>query len=214
MKFTGNMSIRNDLLGVFRDPLDRTGGRGRSLPFILEQILKIVVAPLCRRRRPGQFDTARNGIGPVTAAVVARPAETLLLDRRSLGFQAFVRLRSGPVSLSKRVSARDQCNDLFIVHRHAIKGRSDVLSSGHVITACLRTLWIDVDQTHVSCGQRLVQLAISAKTFVVIQPARFVAPVNILIRFPNVTAPAAKAKCAKAHRFECDVAREDQQVGP
>ena len=40
------------------------------------------------------------------------------------------------------------------------------------------------------------------------------APINILIRLPDVLAPAGETKRLEAHRFERDVAGEDHQVGP
>ena len=39
-------------------------------------------------------------------------------------------------------------------------------------------------------------------------------PVDVLIRLPDVLATAAEAEGLEAHRFERDVAGEDQQVGP
>src|SRR6476620_4131587 len=46
------------------------------------------------------------------------------------------------------------------------------------------------------------------------KPFFFRAPVNILIRLPDVFAATGKAESFEAHRFESDVARKDQQIGP
>ena len=46
------------------------------------------------------------------------------------------------------------------------------------------------------------------------QPGLFGAPVDVLIRLPDVLATAAETEGLEAHRFQGDVAREDHQVGP
>ena len=46
------------------------------------------------------------------------------------------------------------------------------------------------------------------------QPFRFSAPINILIGFPGIGATSGETECLKPHRFECDITRKDQQIGP
>ena len=46
------------------------------------------------------------------------------------------------------------------------------------------------------------------------EPGRLGAPVDVLIRLPDVLATAAETEGLEAHRFERDVAGEDHQVGP
>src|SRR5262249_8730582 len=48
----------------------------------------------------------------------------------------------------------------------------------------------------------------------VLQPLRLAAPEDVLLRLPDVLAPAAEAEGLEPHRFERDVAGEDHEVGP
>src|SRR4030095_13179200 len=43
---------------------------------------------------------------------------------------------------------------------------------------------------------------------------RFLAPVHVLVRLPDVLASAAKTKCLEAHRLERHVAGEDHEIRP
>ena len=47
-----------------------------------------------------------------------------------------------------------------------------------------------------------------------LQPLGFPAPVDVLIRLPDVLAAAAEAEGLEAHRLQRDVAGEDHEVGP
>ena len=62
-------------------------GAGRALgqlPLEVEQVLEEVVAPLGRRLGPGDFRAAGDGVGADAGAVLAVPAEALVLDARRL----------------------------------------------------------------------------------------------------------------------------------
>src|SRR5262249_56964444 len=65
---------------VLRRPLMRTGRALRQLPLVAEQVLEEAVAPLGRRRGPGDFEAAGDGIVALAGAEAALPAEALLLD--------------------------------------------------------------------------------------------------------------------------------------
>ncbi|MGY4499848.1 hypothetical protein ACVWYH_003779 [Bradyrhizobium sp. GM24.11] len=54
--------IRNDRVGILGRPLVRTARALRQLPFVVEQVLEEIVAPLRRRGGPGHLDTAGDGI--------------------------------------------------------------------------------------------------------------------------------------------------------
>src|SRR5262249_49814595 len=58
----------------------------------------------------------------------------------------------------------------------------------------------------------VLQLALAAVALVA-EPAPFRAPIELL-RLPGVGASAAEAEGLEAHRFERDVAREHEEVGP
>src|SRR5438552_13442741 len=46
------------------------------------------------------------------------------------------------------------------------------------------------------------------------EPGGLAAPVDVLIRFPDILASAVEAESFKSHRFERDISGEDHQVGP
>src|SRR5207302_10466189 len=74
------MSVRDRGSAAFRFPLIGTGRALRQFPFVVEQVVKEVVAPFCRRLRPGHFRTAGDGVGPEACTMLAFPAEALILD--------------------------------------------------------------------------------------------------------------------------------------
>ena len=75
---------------VLRLPLLRASRTRGQLPLVLEEVLEEVVAPLGRRRGPGDLETARDGVGSHAGFVAALPAETLLLEIAALRFAADV----------------------------------------------------------------------------------------------------------------------------
>ena len=74
--------------GAFRLPLLRTGRALRQLPFVVEQVVEEVVAPLRRRLRPGDFRAAGDGVGAEAGAMLALPAEALILDEAAFRLRA------------------------------------------------------------------------------------------------------------------------------
>ena len=111
---------------VLRLPLLRAGRALGQLPLVAEQVLEEVVAPLRRRRGPGDLEAAGDGVAALAGAVAALPAEALLLERRRLGFGADVRRRARAVGLAERVAAGDERHRLLVVHRHAAERLADV----------------------------------------------------------------------------------------
>ncbi len=66
-----------------------------------------------------------------------------------------------------------------------------------------------------STGARLVDALGTVRVAdVAAQPGRFGAPIDVVVRLPDVLATAAETEGLESHRFEGDVAREDHQVGP
>ena len=57
--------------------------------------------------------------------------------------------RRGTMTLTEGVTPSDKRNDLFIIHRHTLKRRTDILGSSHVITTGIRALWVHIDKPHV-----------------------------------------------------------------
>ena len=60
---------------VLRLPLLRAGRALRQLPLVLEEVLEEVVAPLGRRRGPGAFEAAGDGMGALAGFVAVLPAK-------------------------------------------------------------------------------------------------------------------------------------------
>src|SRR6201982_67906 len=80
--------VRNCGRGAFCLPLRHTGRALRQLPFVFEQVLEEVVAPLRGRLRPGDFRAAGDGVGPDARAMLALPAEALILESASFGLRS------------------------------------------------------------------------------------------------------------------------------
>src|SRR6185369_2689923 len=73
-------------------------------------------------------------------------------------------------------------------------------------------LRIDVDEAHLHRTKRLLKLALAAVAFVA-EPGALRAPIELL-GLPGVGPAAGKAEGLEAHRFQRDVAGEDQEIGP
>src|SRR5260221_460135 len=82
------VGVRDGGSRAFRLPLFRAGRALGQLPFVFEQVLEEVVAPLGRRLRPGDFRTAGDGIGADAGAMLALPTEALILKRAGLRLRA------------------------------------------------------------------------------------------------------------------------------
>ena len=118
--------------------------------------------------------------------------------------------------LAEGVATGDQGDDFLIVHGHAIEGGADVLGRQQVVAAGIRTFRIHVDQAHVRGAEGSAEFALVADAFfrVDAQPLHLGAPVHVVVGFPDVFAAAGETEGAEAHRFQCDIAGEDEQVGP
>src|SRR5579871_6981135 len=100
---------------VLRLPLMCAGRALSQLPVILEQVLEEVVAPLRRRRGPGDFQAAADGVVAVPAAIRVLPTHALLLDRRTLGLRPDIlaRIRC-TVGLAEAMPARNERNGFLV----------------------------------------------------------------------------------------------------
>src|SRR5690606_5029261 len=142
------------------------------------------------------------------------PAQALLLDRRALRLRAHVLLRvGGTVGLAEAVPAGDQGDGLLVVHRHPAERLPDVAGGRHRVRVAVRALRVDVDQAHLDRTQRFLQLPVTGVAFVA-QPGLLRAPVDVLLRLPDVLAAAAEAEGPESHRLQRDVAGQDHPVGP
>src|SRR5665213_134559 len=206
------VGVRDGGFRTFRLPLFRTGRTLRQLPFVLEQVVEEVVAPLGRRLRPGDFRTAGDGVGAEALAMFALPAEALILDGAVFWLRAHQRRIARAVGLAEAVAAGNQRDSLFSVHRHAEERFADVLGRRDWVRIAVRPFRIDVDQAHLYRAERFRKLAFAAVAFVA-EPSAFRTPVE-LFRLPHIGAAAGETERLEAHRVEGDVAGEDHQVGP
>ena len=152
---------------VLRLPLLRASRTRGQLPLVLEEVLEEVVAPLGRRRGPGDLETARDGVGSPAGFVAALPAETLLLEVAALRFGADVLVRGRrTVGLAERVSAGNQRHRLLVVHRHAAERLANVPRGGDGIRVAVRPFRIHVDEAHLHGAEGIRQLPVAAVALV------------------------------------------------
>src|SRR3984893_18674952 len=107
---------------LLRFPLRRTGRALRQFPFVAEQAREEVVAPLRWRAGPGDFQSAADRVTPFAGAKATLPAQALLLDAGSFRLWPHMFSIAGAVGFAGGVSASDERNRLFVVHRHASEG--------------------------------------------------------------------------------------------
>ena len=122
--------------------------------------------------------------------------------------------RGGAVGLAEGVTAGNERDGLFVVHRHSGECLADVLRGGERVRVAVRALRIHVDQAHLYRAERIGEVALPAVARVGREPRLLGAPRDIEIGFPDVLASAAESDGLESHRLERDVADEDHQVGP
>ena len=145
-------------------------------------------------------------------AVLALPAEALILDGAAFRVGADQRRIARAVGLAEAVAAGDQRDGLLVVHRHAEEGFADVPGRRDRVRIAVRSFRIHVDQAHLHRAERLRKLAFAAVAFVA-QPRALGTPEQ-LFGLPDVGAAAGETERLEAHRLQRDVAGEDHQVGP
>src|SRR5271163_2873712 len=190
-----------------------TGWAFGQLPVEAKQVLEEVVAPLRWCLRPSYFEPAANRIATLAGPEFAKPAETLRCDISGLWFWTHQGHIARAVGLAEAVPARDQCHRLFVVHRHATECLTNIPRRGDRIRIAIRPFRVHIDQTHLHCGERILQIAI-ATVPLVRQPLAFGTPENALLRFPSIGATAAKPVGFETHRFERNIARKNNEIGP
>ena len=116
------------------------------------------------------------------------------------------------MGLTEGVSTSDQGHGLFVVHAHAGEGVTDVLGGQNWVWIAVRAFRVDVDQTHLHCCQRVLQLAV-ALVAIVGQPFGLWSPVHFL-GLEGVHAAAGESEGRKAHVLKGNVAGEGDQVSP
>src|SRR5208283_1632193 len=186
----------------------------RQFPFVAEQVREEVVAPLRGGGCPNDFQAAADRVSTTTFAKFVLPSETLLLDGSTFWLVTYILSGNGStVRFAEGVSAGNEGNGFFVVHRHAGKRFPDIACRGDRIRLSIGPFRIHVNQTHLHRAERILEVAIAGVTLVR-QPRSLRSPINVLFRLPYVRAPAAKTECLEAHRLQCDVACQNHEVGP
>ncbi len=138
----------------------------------------------------------------------------MLLDVPGFGIDTDVLGVASAMRLAEAVAAGDQRHRLFVVHRHALEGLADIASGRQRVRRAARPLRVHVNEPHLHGRERIFQVTLAGVALLVLQPDLLGAPVNVLIRLPDVGATAAKTKGLEAHRLERDVPGQNEQVGP
>ena len=110
------------------------------------------------------------------------------------------------------MTARDECDGFFIVHRHARKRLANVACGRKRIRISVGTFWVHIDETHLHCSEWILKIAITAISLVT-EPLVLRAPVR-RIRFPHISATAAETKRCESHRLKRNVACEQHEIRP
>ena len=118
------------------------------------------------------------------------------------------------MGLAEGVTAGDERHRLLVVHRHAGEGLADIPGRGDRVRIAVRAFRVHVDQAHLHRSERILEVPLSGIALVATQPGLLGAPIDVMIRLPDVLATATEAEGLESHRFQGDVAREDHQVGP
>src|ERR1700747_2777551 len=92
---------------TLRRPLMRAGRALGQFPFIVEQVLEEVVAPLGRSLGPDDLDARGDRVTALARAIFAGPAEALRLNVGAFRLRANQRRIAGAVGFAERVPAGD-----------------------------------------------------------------------------------------------------------
>ena len=166
---------------------------------------------------PGAFDAAGHGVATNATAFFVEPAKALGFQIFALGVGAQVSGAAVAVGLADGVSTGRQGCGLLVVHGHAGKGHTHVVSGTQGIRLAANAFGVDVDQAHLHGSQRVLErCAVSALALVAVssQPLFLGAPVDVLLGVPDVFATKAKAVGLQTHGLVGHVAGENKQVSP
>ena len=144
---------------VLRRPLMGAGGAFSEFPFVAEEVLEEIVAPLCGGGGPGDFQAAGDGIAGFAGFEAALPAQALVLDACGFGLMLDKRRVAGTVGFAEAVATGDERDGLFIVHGHAGEGFADVVRRGDRIGVTVGALGVDVNQAHLDGGEGVFEFA-------------------------------------------------------
>src|SRR6202043_3100941 len=155
-----------------------------------------------------------DGVSTKTFAEFILPAEALILNVGTFWFGAYILSGNGSaVGFAESVSAGNECDRFFVVHRHAGERFADIPRRGNGIGLSIRPFRIHVDQAHLHGAERILEVTIAGVTLVR-QPGALRSPINFLFGLPSVRSTAAKTECFEAHRLQSNVAGENHEISP
>ena len=71
------------------------------------------------------------------------------------------------MAFAEGVTAGDERDGLFVVHRHACEGLSNVTAGGDRIRVAVRAFRVHVDQAHLHGGERILEFPVTGVALVV-----------------------------------------------
>ena len=201
-------------VGINGDPLPCAGRALFEIPLIFKQQPQKAVVPLYRRRCPCALKAAAYRVGPFAASVAVFPARSLLFERSGFRLRPHILLRIGrAVAFAERMAAYYKCDRLFVVHAHTPEALAYIFRRRKNIRFTVGPLRVDINKPHLNGGKRFFHFTLATVAFVA-QPLRLGAPVDILFRLPDIYAAAAETESFKPHILQCDIPRQNHQVGP
>ena len=142
------------------------------------------------------------------------PAEALLLQVGPLRLAPDVAVHGGrAMGLPEGVASGDECYGLGVVHCHPRECLPDVLGGRQRVGSSIGAFGIHIDQAHLHGAERVGEVPVAAVALIV-QPYGLGSPIDVLLGFPDVLAPAAESEGPKTHRLQGDVPGKDHEVGP
>jgi len=138
----------------------------------------------------GVIDAAGDGVACDASSVGACPAEALLLNRRALRLSAQLGAGAGSVSLAEGVTAGDQSDGFFVVHRHPRERLTNILGCLDRIGNTFRAFRIDINEAHRGGAEWTREIALTGIAFVCPHPGGLMPPVDVEVWFPDVRASA------------------------
>ncbi len=144
----------------------RTGRALGEFPFVAEEVLEEVVAPLGRRLGPNNFQAAGDRVTSLAGAELALPTEALLLDAGRFGLRTYVCGFAGAVGFAKRVPTGNQRDGFFVVHGHAAERFADISGRRDGIRFAIRSFRIYIDQTHLHGTKRILKITVAGVALV------------------------------------------------
>ena len=131
------------------------------------------------------------------------------------------------MGLAEGVTTGNQGNGLLVVHGHAAEGDTDITGSSNGVGDTVRTLGVNIDQTHDDSSQWVLQiasldiallglvlLALGQVTNIVAEPLGLAAPVDRLIGLPGIRTTPSKAEGLETHGLKSNITGQEEQISP